>query len=741
MNKPGEKIQKNLGRSLPRGKGKEVEFRSKKQKNELHILKMSQEWDLRRQKRRLDRQKWVEERRNQKLPIWQRVGNLRVQVNEEILDEAGNELVNKKQQIENLNETVQTRDPHDGKVKEKSLELRAEDMPSAFRVHSSRLPESTTQGTGFSANQKSEPEIRFIKIEQARTMEKPLLYNMDILKTSKTAAQITEHVPSTAFKNSSESPSRQEEEHHESKTTTEKGSEGPRTGEITSVTIQKLLRMEGCRDVSINGGEGKPERKRKLERIDVDAEDVREVPTLLRVDKPTTLENIERENGPITISSSTNNSVVMKPTLAGMDKTANGKGAEAMPQIKQCYSLLDRRDETPNVNFFATKKSSSNSTSVPVSVAITMTTAPSEAKGQAPSVPVDPKCVVYLSKAPAPAPLPGTPNHPRPGYLVPVFKASTRETAYAFLPAGSQRPHIVGDKSGKEGRTPNRINGFSNGGCATTSHQVAHSYPSPRSTTGLKEVHTGCVSSTGKFVSCSQTPHELYSHAVQNTRVHSCYEPASTAVTLNLSRTDPISTNGGLPSGISKNHGANFLYIDKQPQKTTTSKKVGPPRPESAPSGSAALLAQEIKGTQTAQDKLHYPAFVRTTEVAANQTAINTQEAIFNPMSLYVRPKLVPREVVAVNHGAEPSPPLVEYIKTDAICEKELTKWDAKNVANFIAATDCADKAELFLEQEIDGKALLSLSPEMLMKGLNLKLGPSVKLYNHIANLRAALLL
>ena len=204
MNKPGEKIQKNLGRSLPRGKGKEAEFRSKKQKNELHILKMSQEWDLRRQKRRLDRQKWVEERRNQKLPIWQRVGNLRVQVNEEILDEAGNELVNKEQQIENLNETVQTRDPHDGKVKEKSLELRAEDMPSAFRVHSSRLPESTTQGTGFSANQKSEPEIRFIKIEQARTMEKPLLYNMDILKTSKTAAQITEHVPSTAFKNSSE---------------------------------------------------------------------------------------------------------------------------------------------------------------------------------------------------------------------------------------------------------------------------------------------------------------------------------------------------------------------------------------------------------------------------------------------------------------------------------------------------------------------------------------------------------
>ena len=39
------------------------------------------------------------------------------------------------------------------------------------------------------------------------------------------------------------------------------------------------------------------------------------------------------------------------------------------------------------------------------------------------------------------------------------------------------------------------------------------------------------------------------------------------------------------------------------------------------------------------------------------------------------------------------------YIKVDAICDKELTKWTAKNVADFIASTDCADKAELFAEQ------------------------------------------
>ena len=69
-------------------------------------------------------------------------------------------------------------------------------------------------------------------------------------------------------------------------------------------------------------------------------------------------------------------------------------------------------------------------------------------------------------------------------------------------------------------------------------------------------------------------------------------------------------------------------------------------------------------------------------------------------MSLYVRSKLVPRESVVVNYGVEAaSPPLVLYVKADAICDKELTKWTAKNEADFIASTDCEHKAELFVEQ------------------------------------------
>lgn len=373
-----------------------------------------------------------------------------------------------------------------------------------------------------------------------------------------------------------------------------------------------------------------------------------------------------------------------------------------MPQIKQCYSLLERREEAPNVNFFAAKKSPSSSMPLSVSMAspVTMTTASSEVKGQGslPAVPVDPKCIVYLSKTQAPVPTPGAPNHPRPGYLVPVYKANTRETAYAFLPAGAQRPHRVGEKSGLEGRSPNHKTDYRNVCCTTISHHATHSYPCSRPNTGLKEAHIGCVPATGRFVPSSQTPSALY--ASQNTRGHSCYEPSSTAATLNPSRTDSAYTNGGLVCVNSKNHvAANLHYLPTQQHKTTTAYNVGPSGPETTSSDPPAPLAQEIKGAQATPDKLNYPAFSRTTEVAPNQTALNSQEAIFNPMSLYVRAKLVPREVVAVSHEVESSPPLVEYIKTDSICDKELTKWNAKNVADFIAATDCADKAELFLEQ------------------------------------------
>lgn len=207
MNKSPEKNPKVLVKSSAKGRGKDVEIRSKKHKNELHILKMSQEWDLRRQQRRLDRQKWVEERRNQKLPIWQRVGNLRVQANEkEILRGTDNEHVNKKEHTKNSNEASQDGITNDEKVKMKVKQTvvlpPAESDP--FRVKCSGVSELIQER--YSPNQKRHlsDEIQFIKTEQQRTMKQPLQYNINTLQSSNVSAtQITGQVSIATFHSSS----------------------------------------------------------------------------------------------------------------------------------------------------------------------------------------------------------------------------------------------------------------------------------------------------------------------------------------------------------------------------------------------------------------------------------------------------------------------------------------------------------------------------------------------------------
>ena len=207
MNKSSEKSQKVSVKNSTKGRGKDVEIRSKKHKNELHILKMSQEWDLRRQQRRLDRQKWVEERRNQKLPIWQRVGNLRVQANEEEIlhGRPDNEHVNKKEHIKNSNEGSQAWITKDDEIKVKVKQTvkvpPAESDP--FRVKCARLSELIQERYGPNQTRNSAEEIHFIKTDQ-RTVKQPLQYSINTLDTSNvSAAQITGQVAITTFKSSS----------------------------------------------------------------------------------------------------------------------------------------------------------------------------------------------------------------------------------------------------------------------------------------------------------------------------------------------------------------------------------------------------------------------------------------------------------------------------------------------------------------------------------------------------------
>ncbi|CAN0301091.1 unnamed protein product [Lampetra fluviatilis] len=65
--------------------------------------------------------------------------------------------------------------------------------------------------------------------------------------------------------------------------------------------------------------------------------------------------------------------------------------------------------------------------------------------------------------------------------------------------------------------------------------------------------------------------------------------------------------------------------------------------------------------------------------------------------------------------------------------------WSVDDVMSFIRTADptaLAPHAELFRKHEIDGRALLLLKSEMMMKYMGLKLGPALKLAYHIDRLR-----
>ncbi|XP_028398470.1 putative GPI-anchored protein pfl2 [Dendronephthya gigantea] len=95
----------------------------------------------------------------------------------------------------------------------------------------------------------------------------------------------------------------------------------------------------------------------------------------------------------------------------------------------------------------------------------------------------------------------------------------------------------------------------------------------------------------------------------------------------------------------------------------------------------------------------------------------------------------VPREI---NLGAIELR-LEDCINVKDICDKELTKWTAEDVAKFVRATDCSEYAHVFVDQEIDGKALTLLNQDFLIQWMKLKLGPAMKLNCHIINLKHSL--
>lgn len=73
------------------------------------------------------------------------------------------------------------------------------------------------------------------------------------------------------------------------------------------------------------------------------------------------------------------------------------------------------------------------------------------------------------------------------------------------------------------------------------------------------------------------------------------------------------------------------------------------------------------------------------------------------------------------------------------LASKNPSSWSIEEVMQFVRDADptaLAPHAELFRKHEIDGKALMLLRSDMIMKYMGLKLGPALKLCHHIERLK-----
>nr|NP_001071920.1 zinc finger protein [Ciona intestinalis]BAE93315.1 zinc finger protein [Ciona intestinalis] len=66
------------------------------------------------------------------------------------------------------------------------------------------------------------------------------------------------------------------------------------------------------------------------------------------------------------------------------------------------------------------------------------------------------------------------------------------------------------------------------------------------------------------------------------------------------------------------------------------------------------------------------------------------------------------------------------------------TNWTAAQVAEYFTNAGFTKQASVFAEEEIDGKSLLLLQKTDVVSGMTFKLGPAVKIYEHIVKLQRA---
>lgn len=63
--------------------------------------------------------------------------------------------------------------------------------------------------------------------------------------------------------------------------------------------------------------------------------------------------------------------------------------------------------------------------------------------------------------------------------------------------------------------------------------------------------------------------------------------------------------------------------------------------------------------------------------------------------------------------------------------------WDASDVEEFLQINDCKAHCEAFSRNKVDGKRLLELTKDEIVQMLSMKVGPALKIYDLIQQLKS----
>lgn len=64
-------------------------------------------------------------------------------------------------------------------------------------------------------------------------------------------------------------------------------------------------------------------------------------------------------------------------------------------------------------------------------------------------------------------------------------------------------------------------------------------------------------------------------------------------------------------------------------------------------------------------------------------------------------------------------------------------EWDCNDVLEFLKRSNCSQHCELFMKHKIDGKKLLQLTQNEIIQLLGMKVGPAIKVFDLIQQIKA----